>query len=195
MDKYKQQQRHESDFRRRRPVDEGRRTKMRMERETTDNDRSGTNSKFTFSSLRKQSQPHGGIGGSRGRFLRPGFDPLTDENLLHKTCAGVPNLPPQRSVNEKNVVNWRLACFMCNEYLTLGTLLGSPWPPQDSIPNWHEITDKSEPKSGSRNENEDESRRDKERVYHTLTDFLRAGDVHLPGIVNPSQLAAWLGLK
>jgi hypothetical protein len=84
-------------------------------------------------------------------------------------------------VNEKKVVNWRLACFMCNEYLTRGTLLGRPWPPQDSNPNWHE--------------NNDESRREKERLYHTLTDFLQAGDAHLPGIVNPSQLAAWLGLK
>jgi len=198
MDKYKQQQ--ESDFSWRRAVDEGRRTKMRKEKEKTDNDdngRSGTNSNSTSSSLRKQPQPHGGIGGggSRGRSPWPGIDPLTDRNLLYKTSARAPNLPPRRSVNEKKVVNWRLACYMSNEYLTRGTLLGRPWPPQDSKPNWHENNDKSEPNSGPLDEDGDESRRDKERLYHTLADFLRAGDVHLPGIVNPSQLAAWLGLK
>lgn len=184
MDKYKQQQQHEPDFRRRRSPDEGRGTKMKKEKDKTDNDNdsSGTNSNSTTSFLRKQPQSHGGIGGgSRGRSHRAGFDPLTDDNLLYKTSIRGPNLQPQRSVNEKKAVNWRLACFMCNEYLTRGTLLGSPWPPQDSNPNGQQ--------------NNDESRRDKERLYHTLTDFVQAGDVHLPGIVNPSQLAAWLGLK
>jgi len=123
---------------------------------------------------------------------RPGFDPQTNDNL-YKTSARSPNLPPQLSVNETKVVNWRLACFMCNEYLTRGTLLGRPWPTQDSKPNWHENNDKSQ-QSHSLDQDGDESRREKERLYHTLTDFLQAGDVHLPGIVNPSQLAAWLGL-
>lgn len=183
MDKYRQQLQHESDFRRRRPADEGRRTKMRKEEGKTDNDTDsgGTNSNSTSSPLRKQPRPQGGIGGSRGRSPRPGVDPLTDDNILYKTSVRGPSLPPRRSVNEKKVVNWRLACFMCNEYLTRGTLLGRPWPPQDSNPNWQE--------------NKDGTGSEKERLYHTLTDFLQAGDVHLPGIVNPSQLAAWLGLK
>jgi hypothetical protein len=192
MDKSKkrQQQQQESDFNPRRPADEGRRTKMRMGKEITDS--SGKNSNCTSSSLYKQPQPNG-EGGSTGRSPRPGFDPQTNDNL-YKTSARSPNLPPQLSVNETKVVNWRLACCMCNEYLTLGTLLGRPWPTQDSKPNWHENNGKSQPKSGSLDQDGDESRREKERLYHTLADFLQAGDVHLPGIVNPSQLAAWLGL-
>jgi hypothetical protein len=99
-------------------------------------------------------------------------------------------------MNKKKAVNWRLACFLANEYLTRRTLLGRPWPPQDSNPKcYHENNDKSKPKSASLNQDEFQSRREKERLYYTLADFLRTGDVHLSGIVNPSQLAAWVGLK
>lgn len=200
MDKYKkqQQQQHEFDFRRKRPADEGRRTKMRRERETTEsnnNDSSGTNSNSTSSSLLKQPRHNGEGGGrSRGRSPRTGFDPQTEEKL-YKTSVRTPNLPPRRPENEKKV-NWRLACFMSHEYLTRGTLLGRPWPPQDSNPQCrYEKNDKSEPRSSCLDQEGDESKREKERLYLTLADFLRTGDVHLPGIVNPSQLAAWLGLN
>jgi hypothetical protein len=54
--------------------------------------------------------------------------------------------------------------------------------------------DKSKPTSASEEESP-ESRKEKERLYYTFADFLRSGDVHIPGIVNPSQLAAWLGLS
>jgi hypothetical protein len=184
LDNYEKQQQHEWGFRRRKLLDDGRRTKMRKEKETTQrnnhNDSNGTNSNSTSSSLHKQTLPHRGEGGgSRGRSPRPGFEPQT----LYKTYSRGPNLSPRRSLNAKKLVNWRLACFMSNEYLTRGTLLGRPWPPQDS--------------NNSKNPDReaDESRREKERLYYTLTDFLRAGDVHLPEIVNPSQMAAWLGLN
>jgi len=199
MDKYKKQQQHDLDFRRKRPADEGRRTKMRRENETTEsnnNDSSGTNSNSTSSALLKQPQLNGEGGGrSRGRSPRTGFDPQT-EDKPYKTSVRSPNLPPRRPVNEKKVVNWRLACFMSHEYLTRGTLLGKPWQPQDSNPKCrHENNDKSELRSSSVDQEGDESKREKEKLYLTLADFLRAGDVHLPGIVNPSQLTAWLGLN
>lgn len=189
----KKQQQHELASRRRKPVDYGRRMKMKREMETMNNNHnnsSGTNAKSTSSTLHNQPQLHRGGGGSRDRSPRPGFEPRTDDKL-YKSYAGGLNLSLRRSVppvNEKKLVNWRLACFMSNEYLTRGTLLGRPWPPQDS-------NDESKAKSGSLDENADESRSEKERLYRTLTDFLRAGDVHLPGIVNPSQLASWLGLN
>lgn len=198
MDRYKQQQQHDLAFSRRKPVDDGRRTKMRQEKETTENsnynDSNGTNFNSTSFSLHKQLQPYRGVGGSRGRSPRRGFEPQTDDEL-YKTNARCPNLSPRRPVNAKKLVNWRLACFMSNEYLTRGTLLGRPWPPQDSNPNWHGISDKSKSKFASLDQDEAESRREKEAMYHTLTDSIRAGDIHFPGIVNPSQLAARLGLE
>lgn len=171
--------------------------KIRKEKETTErnnNDSSRANPKATSSSLHKQWQPHGSKGGgSRGRSLRRGFDPRTSDNGLYKTSAGgAPCFLPVRSTNEKKAVNWRLACFLANEYLTCRTLLGRPWPPKDS--NRHEEIHQSAPMSESLNEVEYESRKEKERLYYTLADFLRTGDVHLPGILNPSQLAAWVGL-
>ena len=221
MDNYKkrQQKKHGSDFKPTSRADEGRRTKMRMERETTDSsnkESSGKISNSTSSSLHKRPQHNGRGEGSRGQSPRPGFDPRTNglyetstkgpslppqpgfdpetNYELYKTSGRGSSLPPRPSANEKKVVNWRLACFMCNEYLTRGTLLGRPWPPQDSKPNCHESDEKLQPKSGCLDQDGDECRREKERLYHTITDFLKEGDVHLPGIVNPSQVAAWLGL-
>lgn len=200
MDKYKQLQQRESDFMTGRPVDEGRkRRKVRKLNEFTksnNDDSSCRNSNYTSSSLRKQPQPYGKIGeGSRSRLLPTGLHSQTNDSL-YKTSATSPRLPPQRPVDKKKAVNWRLACFMANEYLTHGTLLGRPWPPQDSNPKCgHENKYKSKPKSAALDKDDDEMRREKERVYHTLTDFLRAGDVQLPGIVNPSQLASWVGLN
>lgn len=181
----KQQQQQELACRPRKPVDYGRRTEINREKEATDhNNNSGTNPNSRSSFLKKPHLHRGG--GSRGRLARPGFEPRTNEKL-NTIYAGSPNLSSRRLVNEKKLVNWRLACFLSYEYLSRGTLLGSLWPPQDS-------NSKSKPMSGSPDENADEIRREKERLYATVTGFLRDGDVHLPGIMNPSQLASWLGL-
>lgn len=195
----KQQQQRDVEFRRRKPVDYGRRTMMQRENETTDSNHnyncSSKNSNSTSSYLHNQQQSYRRRDrGSRGRSARPGFDPQSDDSL-YKDSIRNPNLQVRRSVNEKKLVNWGLACFMSNEYLTRGTLLGRPWPPQESNPSGHRMYCKSTPESASLDQDEDESRRDKQAaLYHTVTDSLRTGNVHLPGIVNPSQLAAWLGL-
>lgn len=185
-DKQQQQQQQELACTPRNSADYGKRTEINREKEATDhnNNNSGTNPNSTSSFLKKQQLHRGG--GSRGRLARPGFEPRTNEKL-NTIYTGSPNLSSRRSVNEKKLVNWRLACFLSNEYLSRGTLLGSLWPPQDS-------NSKSKPMSGSSDENADEIRREKERLYGTVTGFLRDGDVHLPGIMNPSQLASWLGL-
>ncbi|GLJ36435.1 hypothetical protein SUGI_0731650 [Cryptomeria japonica] len=163
------------DSRRRKPSsdeDDGRsgRTskKMRLEKEkeNANNINNNDSSNSTSSSLQQ------GQGFSRSsRSPRAGLDPLTSNS--HKTL--LTNLPPPKG----KVVNWRLACFMAREYLSRGTLLGKPWPPQDS-----------NPRQG------DETAKEKERLYSVVsTDFLRSDDVHIPGILNPSQLVTWLGFK
>ena len=126
MDKYKQLQQDKSDFKRGRPVDEGRRrTKVRKVTEITESnnyDSSGRNSNYTFFALPKQSQPHGEIGGgSRSRSLRTGFHSQSNDSLYKTSLRS--HRVPQQPVDEKKSVNWRLGCFMANEYLPRGTLL------------------------------------------------------------------------
>jgi hypothetical protein len=59
MDKYKQQRKHELDFRQRKPLDDGIRTKMKREKEKMDNnDSGGKRSKSSSTSLHKKPQPH-----------------------------------------------------------------------------------------------------------------------------------------
>ncbi|GLJ36412.1 hypothetical protein SUGI_0731020 [Cryptomeria japonica] len=115
----------------------------------------------------------------------PGFDLLAVASNARK----IPNSSAPLSLAK--AVNWRLACFMAREYLSCGTLLGKPLPPQDSNTTPRENGASAQPK---KNIGGDEAASEREALYYTLTtDFLRSDDIHIPGIFNPAQMAAWLG--
>ncbi|GLJ36404.1 hypothetical protein SUGI_0730900 [Cryptomeria japonica] len=138
---------------------------------------------YNDSSISTFSQEHRSvrISGSQS----PGFDPLAVASNAHKISLS--SSPPSPA----KAVNWRLACFMAREYLSRGTLLGKPWPPQDSNMRPQENAT-AQPK---KNLQGDKAASERETLYYTLTtDFLRSDDIHIPSIFNPSQMAAWLGL-
>ncbi|GLJ36418.1 hypothetical protein SUGI_0731220 [Cryptomeria japonica] len=178
-----QQQKEVSDCRRRKPFaeDDWRRStpfkKMKLHKDTQHLINIDS-SKSTFS----QGKFHRSTRTSRSP--SPGFDPLTIASNAHKIPPS--SAPPSRA----KVVNWRLACFMAREYLSRGTLLGKPWPPQDSNGTpWENAS--AQPRKNIRG---DEAAGERESLYFTLTtNFLRSDDIHLPGIFNPSQMAAWIG--
>jgi hypothetical protein len=92
MDKYKQQRKHELEFRQRKPLDDGIRTKMKREKEKMDNnDSGGKRSKSSSTSLHKKPQPHRRGAGFRGQPPHPRFDLQTDHKL-YKTFIRGPNL-------------------------------------------------------------------------------------------------------
>ncbi|XP_057816764.2 uncharacterized protein LOC131030099 [Cryptomeria japonica] len=101
----------------------------------------------------------------------PGFDPLAVASNAHKISLS--SSPPSRA----KWVNRRLACFMAREYLSRGTLLGKPWPPQDSNMTPPENAT-AQPK---KNLQGDKAAREREALYYTVTtDFLRSDDSHIP---------------
>ncbi|GLJ36401.1 hypothetical protein SUGI_0730850 [Cryptomeria japonica] len=189
MDKYMHRssprpQKDWADCRRRKPfVEDDRRTsimskKMRLLNDTqyfTNNDSSSNYTSYQGQGSARTSQSP-----------QAGFDPLAIVSNRHKIPT--PCLPPSGA----KAVNRRLACFLAREYLHRGTLLGKPWPPQDSNSTPRGNTT-AQPKKNLRG---DEATREQEVLYSTLTtDFLRSDDIHIPGIFNPSQMAAWFGFK
>ncbi|GLJ36425.1 hypothetical protein SUGI_0731370 [Cryptomeria japonica] len=192
MDKYmhrpplrpQKQQKDLADFKRRKPsVEDDWRTsitskKIRLLKDTEYLINNKVSSEYTSSQ---------GQGSARTSQSPPaGFDPLPVASYAHKSSP--PSLEPSRS----KAVNWRLACFLAREYLSRGTLLGKPWPPQDSNvrPRENATVQPNKDLQG------DEAASEREEQYSTFTtNFLRSDDVHIPGICNPSQIVAWLGFK
>ncbi|KAE9619394.1 hypothetical protein Lalb_Chr02g0152661 [Lupinus albus] len=86
--------------------------------------------------------------------------------------------------------NHLLAGYLAHEYLTKGTLMGQPWAPSGEKLKGKEedITEAAPP---CRSSSEDE--KVKER-YAEVAGLLKGGGTHLPGVVNPTQLARFLHL-
>lgn len=83
--------------------------------------------------------------------------------------------------------NQLLAGYLAHEYLTKGTLLGQPWvPAKTDGPTKAE--DGEEGRKAAAAEEEERER------YAEVAGLLRGGGTHLPGVVNPTQLARFLHL-
>ncbi|GLJ36420.1 hypothetical protein SUGI_0731260 [Cryptomeria japonica] len=183
--KPQQQKKQLADCRKRKPCVEDSRQrsrsfkKMRLHKDTQyliNNDSS--NSTFSQGQIHRSNRT--------SRSPSSGFDRFAIPSNAHKILHS--SAPPSPS----KAVNWRLPCFMPREYLSRETLLGKPLPPQDSNTTPRENGASAKPK---KNIGGDEAASEREALYSTLTtDFLRSDDIHIPGIYNPLQMAAWPGL-
>ncbi|OIV90536.1 hypothetical protein TanjilG_32413 [Lupinus angustifolius] len=89
--------------------------------------------------------------------------------------------------------NHLLAGYLAHEYLTKGTLMGQPWAPSGEKLKGkeEESTEAAAAATPCRRSTEDE--KVKER-YAEVAGLLKGGGTHLPGVVNPTQLARFLHL-
>ncbi|KAB1199218.1 hypothetical protein CJ030_MR0G026016 [Morella rubra] len=122
---------------------------------------------------------------------RDGFDALKPPTpKLSK-----PTIPPKVGSYEPIASNQLLAGYMAHEFLTRGTLFGQPLDParnevvpvsKKGCPNQN---GEGEPSGGTeRRQLEDYQR------YVEVANLLKSDGAHLPGIVNPTQLACFLQL-
>lgn len=106
------------------------------------------------------------------------------ESVAQTTVAAV--------VAEPASSNQLLAGYLAHEFLNKGTLFGEQWNPAraQAGPYPAQSTESRKTKPSHDIEPSDHKRRRYEEVANTL----RADGTHLPGIVNPSQLARFLKL-
>lgn len=99
-------------------------------------------------------------------------------------AAAAADFPPSPAGNRL------MAGYLAHEFLTKGTLFGKLWPP-----------DRAEPSGGSAASDrpgpvEDRRARPTQtansKAYDEVAYLLKADGVHIPGVVNPTQLARWL---
>ncbi|KAJ3689434.1 hypothetical protein LUZ61_018598 [Rhynchospora tenuis] len=82
---------------------------------------------------------------------------------------------------EPTAPNRLLAGYLAHEFLTSGTLLGQPWDPKARSDPVKSLKSGSDPSQGK-----------EKRAYSDVALILKTDGAHIPGIVNPTQLAQWL---
>lgn len=85
--------------------------------------------------------------------------------------------------------NRLLAGYMAYEFLTKGTILGRKFDPARGEPSPSSPATWKKAKTGA----EEPSETKKEhQSYSEVASILKTDGAHIPGVVNPSQLARWL---
>ncbi|KAF8111587.1 hypothetical protein N665_0074s0114 [Sinapis alba] len=108
------------------------------------------------------------------------------------------NRPPVNSITNKSVIAAEpvgsnqliLAGYLSHEFLTKGTLFGEQWDP--ARPQAGQTESKKLKRSHIAESAEETE--PKRKRYVEVANLLRADGAHLPGIVNPAQLARFLNL-
>ncbi|XP_057425148.1 uncharacterized protein LOC130718558 [Lotus japonicus] len=131
------------------------------------------------------------VPGPTSKLPKPDNKPITPRlgaEPIQNTAAGATT--SKVSVSEPMMMppsNQLLAGYLAHEYLTKGTLLGQPWvPAKTDGPTKAE--DGEEGRKAAAAEEEERER------YAEVAGLLRGGGTHLPGVVNPTQLARFLHL-
>lgn len=135
-------------------------------------------------------------------FLKPSTIPKLAKPIIPRAAPPIKVSKPVRPPTDNKL----LAGYLAHEFLTKGTLFGQPWDPAraDAVPvsaaahsadlrkpmKQPSITQKgktSEPKPGEKRKFES---------YAEVSALLKAKNgAHIPGIVNPTQLARFLHLQ
>lgn len=124
-----------------------------------------------------------------------GFDALKPSQItkLPRPPAprAVPEIKPEAAgAAEPCSSNQLLAGYLANEFLTRGTLFGQRWDPSAAVepeprPGRSQIREAA-PRGGP------EAEPEKQKRYAEIASLLKAEGAHLPGVVNPTQLARLL---
>ena len=127
------------------------------------------------------------------RILTPGISRKRKER--EPIYSFQPSIPVQSSVYSgpkssslPNCSNRLLAGYMAHEFLTRGTLFGQKFDPAraEAVPI---IGSVAEPRKPGKQETESKK---ENQSYDEVATILKNGGAHIPGIVNPTQLARWI---
>ena len=79
--------------------------------------------------------------------------------------------------------NWVLAGYMAHEFLTCGTMLG-----RKLYPAWAEVGPLDTPSPQQHRE----VKKKTHQSYSDVSSVFKTDGIHIPGVVNPTQLAKWI---
>lgn len=125
------------------------------------------------------------------RILTPGASRKRKEREAFYPTKSLPSAQlspkPALKANEESVSsNGLLAGYLAYEFLTKGTLLGQRFDPAraEAVPLAGGSIQSKRGKAGLKKENN--------KSYAEVASILKTNGAHIPGIVNPTQLARWI---
>lgn len=95
--------------------------------------------------------------------------------------------PAAAAAAEPVASNKLLAGYMAHEFLTKGTLFGQRWDPARA-----DAVALSKRTGKPKAEAESSRSAEQQQSYVEVASLLKSDGVHIPGIVNPTQLARWI---
>uniref|UniRef100_A0A5B7BCC7 Embryo sac development arrest 6 n=1 Tax=Davidia involucrata TaxID=16924 RepID=A0A5B7BCC7_DAVIN len=132
-------------------------------------------------------------GASRKRKEREAFYSMKPSPLAP---PAVPMTPLQSKPSEPVSSNQLLAGYMAYEFLTKGTLFGEKWDPAraEAVPVSSASAESKRKTKVSQSIEAEPSGKVKQQhqTYAELANLLKNDGAHIPGIVNPTQLARWI---
>ncbi|KAF5203533.1 embryo sac development arrest protein [Thalictrum thalictroides] len=122
---------------------------------------------------------------------KTGFDGFKKPSKLSRpVSSSSSSLAAKKLVDQKPVCDNRLlAGYMASEFLTKGTLFGQQYDPARAEAAPVSAKSKAEKKDGKNNCTKPTV---KHQSYADVANMLKSDGTHIPGIVNPTQLARWL---
>ncbi|KAI5680066.1 hypothetical protein M9H77_01293 [Catharanthus roseus] len=128
---------------------------------------------------------------------------VTTKSLAKPSIHRAPPAQQQVKAPQPTYNNQLLAGYLAHEYLSKGTLFGEPFDPAraEAIPLSSSrggvgkpIPEKrkAEPTTTTTRIGKAEKQAEKHQKYLEVAELLKADGAHLPGIVNPTQLARFL---
>lgn len=81
--------------------------------------------------------------------------------------------------------NWVLAGYMAHEFLTCGTMLG-----RKLYPGWAEVGPLDTP--SPQQQHREVKKKKTDQSYSDVSSVFKTDGIHIPGVVNPTQLAKWI---
>ncbi|KAF3512740.1 hypothetical protein F2Q69_00004170 [Brassica cretica] len=89
----------------------------------------------------------------------------------------------RKDTTESATSNWVLAGYMAHEFLTCGTMLG-----RKLYPAWAEVGPLDTPSPQQHRE----VKKKTHQSYSEVSSVFKTDGIHIPGVVNPTQLAKWI---
>ena len=123
------------------------------------------------------------------RILTPGISRKRKEREVFYSFKPSSAVTGPKSPCSPDCSNQLLAGYLAHEFLTRGTLLGQKLDPvgAEMIPI---IGSSTEPRKPDKQETEQNLK--EKQSYDEVASILKNDGTHVPGIVNPTQLAKWI---
>ncbi|KAL8026446.1 hypothetical protein ABFX02_14G027800 [Erythranthe guttata] len=124
--------------------------------------------------------------------------PLVPQTSVSRAVSGKLTKPYKAAEQQPVSSNRLLAGYMAYEFLTKGTLLGQKFDPAraEAVPVNHPAESKKNKHSHSHSqpskEAEPSGKSSKPQSYAEVANLLKSDGVHIPGVVNPAELARWI---